>query len=219
MDNQSSYKKVKHLEKDEKKHSPALTTAHKDLRLSWAKDHMIWNNEWHKVVWSDEKKFNLDGPDGFSYYWHDLRKEEEISSTRPLGGGSVMIWASFGWGGVEKHLIDIGSCMGGSDWIFQQDNAPIHRAKVNLAWFKSKKINVLPWPSLSPDLNPIENLWGILARKVYAGGKQFRTKEQLTTTIIKSWEEISIEQLRALVESMPERIFEVIKLNGAKTKY
>ncbi|CAF4559694.1 unnamed protein product, partial [Rotaria magnacalcarata] len=112
-----------------KKHSPALTTAHKDLRLSWTKDHMIWNNEWHKVVWSDEKKFNLDGPDGFSYYWHDLRKEEEIFSTRPLGGGSVMIWASFGWGGkssicfvdgrmnakgyqevLKKHLIDIGSC-------------------------------------------------------------------------------------------------------------
>ena len=35
--------------------------------------------------------------DGFSYYWHDLRKEEEIFSTRPQGGGSVMIWASFGW--------------------------------------------------------------------------------------------------------------------------
>jgi hypothetical protein len=65
----------------------------------------------------------------------------------------------------------------------------------------------------------MENLWGILARKVYAGGKQFRTKEQLKTTIIKSWEEINIEQLRGLVESMPERIFEVIKLNGAKTKY
>ena len=120
---------------------------------------------------------------------------------------------------LKKHLIDIGSCMGGSDWIVQQDDAPIHRAKVNLTWFKSQKINVLPWPSLSPDLNPIENLWGILARKVYAGGKQFRSKEQLKTAILKSWEEISIEQLRALVESMPERIFEVIKLNGAKTKY
>ncbi|CAF4257351.1 unnamed protein product [Rotaria magnacalcarata] len=101
MDNQSSYKKVKHLEKDEKKHCRALTTVHKALRLTWAKDHMTWNNEWHKIV----------------------------------------------------------CCMGGSDWIFQQDNAPIHQLKVNLTWFKSQKINVLPCPSLSPDLNPIENLW------------------------------------------------------------
>ena len=101
--------------------------------------------------------------------------------------------------------------MVGSDWIFQQDNAPVHRAKANLTWFKSQKINVLPWPSLSPDLNPIENLWGILTRKVYAGGKQFRSKEQLKTAILKSWEEIKIKQLQALVESMPGRIFEVIK--------
>ncbi|CAF2249233.1 unnamed protein product [Rotaria magnacalcarata] len=92
------------LKKMKKQHSPALTTAHKDLRFSWAKDHMTWNNEWHKVVWSDEKKFNLDGPDGFSYYWHDLLKEEEIFSTRPLGGGSVIILASFAWGGKSSML-------------------------------------------------------------------------------------------------------------------
>ena len=180
----------------------------------------------------------MNGPDGFSYYWHDFRKEEEIFSTRAQGSGSVMIWASFGWGGkslicfvdsrmnskgyldvLKRHLIDIGSCLYGADWVFQQDNAPIHRAKVNLTWFKSQKINVLPWPSLSPDLNPIENLWGILARKVYARGKRLRTKEQLKNTIRKSWEEINIEQLRTLVESIPERIFEVVKLNGAKTEY
>ena len=109
-------------------------------------------------MWSDEKKFNLDGPDGFSYYRHDLRKEQEIFSTRAQDGGSVMIWASFGWGGkssicfvdgrmnamgyrevLRHHLVDIGDSIGGSDWIFQQDNAPIHRATVNATRFKYKK--------------------------------------------------------------------------------
>ena len=97
------------------------------------------------------KKFNLDGYGSFSYCWHDLRKEKEIFSTRPQGDGSVMIWASFGWAGkssiyfvdgrmssngyrevLKNHLVDIGNSIGGSDWIFQQDNAPVHRSKVNI---------------------------------------------------------------------------------------
>ncbi|CAF2229310.1 unnamed protein product [Rotaria magnacalcarata] len=175
---------------------------------------------------------------GFSYCWQDLLKEEEIFSTRVQGGGSVMIWASFDWGGessisfidrrmnsngyrevLKKHFLNIADSFGGFKWISQQDNAPVHRAKVNVAWFKSQKINILPWPSLSPDLNPIENLWGMLSRKVYSEGKQFRTKEQLKAVILKSEEEISINQLRDLVSSLPDRIFEVIKLNGAKTRY
>jgi hypothetical protein len=78
---------------------------------------------------------------------------------------------------------------------------------------------VIPWPSLSPDLNPIENLWGLLARKVYANGRQFHTIAELKTAITQSWAEITIAERRPLVESMPNRLFEVIRLNGAKTKY
>ncbi|CAF4736023.1 unnamed protein product [Rotaria magnacalcarata] len=215
MDNQSSYEKVKHLEKDEKRHCPALTTAHKDLRLSWTKAYMTWNNEWHKVVWSDEKKLIWMVLMAFLTTGMISVKRKRFFSTRPRGGGSVMIWASFGWGGKSSICFVDGPTT--AKEYREQDNAPIHRAKVNLIWFKSQKINVLPWPSLSPVLNPIENLWGILARKGYARGKQFRSKEQLKTAILKSWEEIIIEQFRALVESMPERIFEVMKPNGAQT--
>ena len=221
-----------------KRDSPLLTKPHKDLRLKWAKDHMTWNEAWYNVICLDEKKFNLDDPDGFSYYWHDLRKEEEIFSSRPQGGGSVMIWASFGWVGkspicfvdgqmnssgyrevLKNHLVDIGSSIGGSNWIFQQNNASVHRSKVNITWSKSQKINVLLWPSLSPNLNPIENVWGLLARKIYSEGTQFRTREQLKIAILKSWEETIIDQLGNLVNSMLQRIFEVIRLNSAKTRY
>uniref|UniRef100_A0A914DN91 Uncharacterized protein n=1 Tax=Acrobeloides nanus TaxID=290746 RepID=A0A914DN91_9BILA len=47
------------------------------------------------VIWSDEKKFNLDGPDGSRYYWHDPRKEKHVFSRRNFGGGNMMVWAAF----------------------------------------------------------------------------------------------------------------------------
>ena len=56
---------------------------------------MSWQEEWHQVLFSDEKKFNLDGPDGYQYYWHDLRKEKETPMSRNFGGGNVMVWGLF----------------------------------------------------------------------------------------------------------------------------
>ena len=43
-----------------------------------------------------KKKFNLDGPEGYRYYWHDLRKEKQYFSKRHFGGGSLMIWGAYG---------------------------------------------------------------------------------------------------------------------------
>ncbi len=53
-----------------------------------------------------------------------------------------------------------------ADFIFQQDLAPAHTAKVTKSWFNDHGVTVLDWPASSPDLNPIENLWGIVKRKM-----------------------------------------------------
>lgn len=52
---------------------------------------MAWADQWKRVIFSDEKKVNLDGPDGLNYYWHDLRNEKEIKMSRNFGGGAVMV--------------------------------------------------------------------------------------------------------------------------------
>ncbi|XP_043064701.1 uncharacterized protein LOC122320575 [Drosophila ficusphila] len=61
------------------------------------------------------------------------------------------------------------------DWVFQQDNVPIHAARYTLSFLESKSIPLLQWPAISPDFNPIKNLWDILSAKVYKRGRQFES--------------------------------------------
>ncbi|KIH43245.1 hypothetical protein ANCDUO_26754 [Ancylostoma duodenale] len=60
--------------------------------------------DWTKVVFLDEKKFNLDGPDGYKYYWRDPRKDTVVFSRRNFGGGNVMVWGAFCNDSSLEHL-------------------------------------------------------------------------------------------------------------------
>jgi hypothetical protein len=72
----------------------------------------------------------------------------------------------------------------------------------------------IPWPAKSPDLNPIENLWGIMVRQAYAGGRQYNTVAELRAAVEASWNAIPQETMRRLIESMPNRTDEVMEANG-----
>lgn len=217
---------------------PLLQQHHKEARLRFARNHMAWTREWESVIFSDEKKFNLDGPDGFSFYWRDLRDDKAVKMSRHSGGGSVMVWGAFGFHGkiplmwvpprmngiqyremLEYALDEFGEIPAGENFIFQQDNAPIHTARTVREWFEVSGTRCLPWPACSPDLNPIENMWGIMARKIYSNGRQYSNVEELKAQIIQAWNELNDEVLHNLINSMPNRIFEVIENRGGCTKY
>ncbi len=62
----------------------------------------------------------------------------------------------------------------------------------------------------------MENIWGILARDVYANEHQFATVQDLKLQIERSWFSLKPEFLQTFVLSMPDRVFEVIRKNGSK---
>ena len=77
-------------------------------------------------------------------------------------------------------------------------------------------MDILPWPVRSPDLNIIENLWGILARAVCKDNKQFESKEKLKKAIYRAWNDTSISTIRKLYDSMPKRCMDVIERKDVK---
>ena len=220
------------------KQRPNLTPRHIETRLKWAQEHMSFGSKWQNVIFSDEKKFNLDGPDGYKFYWYDLRQEEKWFSKRVQGGGSLMVWAAIGFTGktelvfleqnlngqyytevLQTYLLPFAPRISGSDWIYQHDNSSVHTSKRVSGWLNENSVKMLDWPSLSPDLNIIENLWGQLVRLVYANGRQYSTISELKMSLIENWENITVKYTQTLFNSMNNRIFQLILKQGNKIDY
>ncbi len=104
-----------------------------------------------------------------------------------------------------------------ADFIIQQDLAPAHTAKSTKSWLNDHGVGVLDWPANLPDLNPIENLWGIVKRKMR--NKRPKNADELKATVKETWASIPPQQCHKLITSMPRRIEAVIKAKGAPTKY
>lgn len=103
--------------------------------------------------------------------------------------------------------------------VFQHDGAPCHRAATVTKWLKDHQVAVLgPWPGSSPDLNPIENLWHFMKRKV--AEKNPSSEKELISAIKHVWvTEITPDYCRNLARSMPDRIKAVLANKGGHTRY
>ena len=153
---------------------------------------------------------------------------------------SVMVWGAMAVGGVGqlcflKSNVNVEvyqqvleyfmlpaeeEIFGCTDFTFQQDLAPAPGARSTMStmrWLEDHDIEVLPCPANSPDLNPMENLWGLVKRIL--SRKRPSTQEELKDAIRKTWNSVTSEDCYRLVSSMARRIQTVIAAKGAATKY
>ena len=111
--------------------------------------------------------------------------------------------------------------------LFMHDNAPCHTDHRVSRFLQEHGIAVMRWPSQSPDLNPLENVWPDFKRWFHKRFLDLRTHpstsivaiSQYRKMIQEAWAEVDPEFLRRLLESMPKRVAAVIAANGGATKY
>jgi hypothetical protein len=201
--------------------APSMTLEHEKARRLWAGKMVDCGvQSWNKMIFSDEKKWNLDGPDGFRYYWHDLRTEKNTFFSRQNGGRSVMVRAAF-WAdgtvkiafldGKQKAAVYVWTLSEyrlpavhlrfGTEFVFQQDNGSIHTSNETTEFFVEHSIDKIDWSANSPDFNPIENVWGYLTRKVYHDGNQFSTTNESKEAILREWFALQVSYLQKYVEN------------------
>ena len=185
---------------------PYVNKINRRKRLEYAKNYREKPlGFWNKVLWSDESKFNLFESDGKVVVWRSPKKEFGSECSIPIvkhGGGNVKCWGCFSSSGVGSLIFIDGNMMGESyreilennllksveklgmsdDWIFQYDNDLKHRAAIVANWLNRNGVERLYWPSLSPDLNPIEHLWDEVERQLKK--KQPKSQNELKESLI-----------------------------------
>uniref|UniRef100_A0A8C7LNS2 Transposase Tc1-like domain-containing protein n=1 Tax=Oncorhynchus mykiss TaxID=8022 RepID=A0A8C7LNS2_ONCMY len=220
---------------------PLLKPAHVQARLKFANDHLDDpEEEWEKVMWSDETKIELFGLNSTRRVWRKKKDEYNPKNTIPTvkhGGGNIILWGCFSAKGTgQLHRIEgrmdgtmyreiltnnllpsVKALKMGHGWVFQHDNDPKHTARANKEWLRKKHLKVLEWPSQSPDLNPIENLWREL--KVHIAQRQPRNLKDLEKVCMEELAKIPAAVCANLVKNYWKRMISVIANKGFYTKY
>ena len=213
----------------------------KKKRVKWAQEHINWTSEqWRRVIWSDESPYTVRGSTKFRV-WRLPNTRYDPKHTRGTvkHSGKINVWGCVSAHGVGTlHLIEgimdqqvyrqilIHHLKSSKEklfpakrakWIFQQDNDPKHTAKSVQAYLKNKEYVLLDWPSQSPDLNPIENLWAIIEHRLRH--RICKNETELFALLKAQWEKLEPKLLTQLVDSMPERCAAVIESRENPTKY
>jgi transposase len=227
-----------------KRNKPLLTDNHKKKRLDFARKFSKFSYfDWKNVIWSDVSTFSLINTNQKELYWNAKAaplKDENIKKSLKFGRDSLMVWGCITSEGVGE-LIRLPKSVTSNVYvscledgliktiekfslnhekvIFMQDNAPVHVSKTSKKWLSDNRINLIDWPPQSPDMNPIENIWDYLDKKVRERVEKPRNLDELWELIRQEWYKIDKDLLRKLYLSMLRRIQSLKEAKGGYTKY
>lgn len=219
---------------------PLLKPKQKLKRIAYARKYSAWPiDNIRSILWSDESTFTVtDTPTGRVRRPRNSDRYDERYTVKTLKHPpSVMVWGAFSYYGVSKlYFLEKGETMNSNTYlnllinnlpecfvdcnaeVFMQDGASCHTSKVVMDWLKEYGVDVIEdWPGNSPDLNPIENLWYIVKKNL----RELDTSSlpKLKVAIEEVWNNLSTDILHKLVNSVPNRLKEVIRRKGNITKY
>ena len=118
---------------------------------------------------------------------------------------------------LKNNLDTMIADQGITEPIFQHDNDPKHTSKLVKGFLERCTFDTLAWPSQSPDMNPIEHLWGIVKRNI--GNFRAKNDDEIWSKVCEEWYSIPNETCRKLVKSMKKRVVTLHKAKGGHTKY
>ena len=219
-----------------------LLPRHHAERLRWSRAHQRWRlREWEAVLFSNESRFILDHSNGRIMVYHSVGeryKDACFRQRRAFGGGSVMVW-----GGISAHGRTPMAIINGNrnahrylkevvrpnmllfvrgqrrNMTFQQDNARPHVARLIMNFLWHENVLVMAWPSMSPDLSPIEHVWDKMDRRLRQRPNLPVTLQGLGETLQEVWLEIPPAFHANLVASMRRRCQECVNARGGHTHY
>lgn len=217
---------------------PYLSPANVEARLHWSMARAAWRAVWDRVIFSDESRFCRFGNDGRIRVWRkkgDRLLSRNVTTQLQAGGGSVHVWGAI-WRSGRSQLIFLEGAVNQRSYIetltdffrtaqlpenpiFQHDNAPAHTAARVHQFLENSGVRSLPWPSRSPDLNPIEHVWDAIGQKINTRPHPAESIAQLRNWILQEWGNLAQEYLDNLVASLPRRVRAVIEAHGRHTKY
>ena len=219
---------------------PLLSAKNIQKRIEFAGLHQDWTVEdWGRVWWSDETTIQAIPQGKKIHIWIQSSSDQEIPTAPAVQKGSFSV--TF-WGAVSKNAIgplvplngnlDGPKCKellednfmdilhdSGDSAIFMQDNAPCHKHALVMDYLREERVNLLEWPAQSPDLNPIENLWAILKRRITSNFEFPRNRKELIRFAQQCWNELEETIVDNTLDSMPKRMKLVIEAGGKSIKY